>query len=199
MLSIALTGNIGAGKSAVTELFRQWGATIIDADELVHQAQAPGQPLVSQIAARFGSDLLHADGSLNRAALRSRVLADSQALADLNALVHPEVRRRREHLLAEARERGARVVVSVIPLLFESGDNAKFDAVVLVDAPELVRRARLLATREVPAQEIDRLIAAQMPAGPKRALSDYVIENDTDRESLERQAFRVWQALIARA
>jgi dephospho-CoA kinase len=199
MLSIALTGNIGAGKSTVTELFRQWGATIIDADELVHQAQAPGQPLVSQIAARFGSDLLHADGSLNRAALRSRVLADSQALADLNALVHPEVRRRRERLLAEARERGARVVVSVIPLLFESGDNAEFDAVVLVDAAELVRRARLLATREVPAQEIDRLIAAQLPAGPKRALSDYVIENDTDRESLERQAFRVWQALIARA
>src|SRR5205085_1441076 len=97
------------------------------ADELVHQAQAPGQPLVSQIAARFGSDLLHADGSLNRAALRSRVLADSQALADLNALVHPEVRRRRERLLAEARERGARVVVSVIPLLFESGDNPEFD------------------------------------------------------------------------
>jgi dephospho-CoA kinase len=199
MLSIALTGNIGAGKSAVSELFRQWGATIIDADELVHQAQEPGQPLLSQIAARFGSDLIQANGSLDRAALRSRVLADSRALSDLNALVHPEVRRRSERLLADARRRGDPIAVSVIPLLFESGEPAEFDAVVLVDAPDAVRRDRLLATREVPAQEIDRLIAAQLPAGPKRALSDYVIENDADLESLERQAFGVWQALIARA
>jgi dephospho-CoA kinase len=199
MLSIALTGNIGAGKSTVTELFRRWGATIIDADELVRQAQAPGQPTLALIAEHFGSDVLHGDGSLDRAALRSRVLADKQGLANLNALVHPEVRRRREHLLAEARVRGDPFVVSVIPLLFESAESEEFDAVVLVDAPAAVRRLRLLATREVPAKEIDRLIAAQLPAGPKRALSDYVIENDADLESLERQAFRVWQALTARA
>jgi dephospho-CoA kinase len=199
MLSIALTGNIGAGKSTVTELFRRWGATIIDADELVHQAQAPGPPVLSRIAERFGSDLIRADGSLDRPALRSRVLADSKALADLNSIVHPEVSRRREQLIAEAGKRGDQIVVSVIPLLFESAETAEFDAVVLVDAPETVRRARLLATREVPANEIDRLIAAQLPAAPKRELSDYVIENDADLASVERQAFRVWQALVARA
>jgi dephospho-CoA kinase len=199
MLSIALTGNIGAGKSTVTELFRRWGATIIDADELVHQAQAPGQPVLAALAARFGPDLLNVDGSLNRAALRKRVVSDATALADLNAIVHPEVQRRRQHLLDEARQRGDQVVVSAIPLLFESADPADFDAVVLVDAPESLRRARILATRSVPPGEVDRLISAQLPSGSKRARSDYVIDNDSDLETLEQRAFRVWEALIARA
>jgi dephospho-CoA kinase len=199
MLSIALTGNIGAGKSTVTELFRRWGATIIDADELVHQAQAPGQPILAALTARFGTDLLQADGSLDRAALRARVLADRNALADLNAIVHPEVHRRRQQLLRDARRRGDPIVVSVIPLLFESSDTAEFDAVVLVDAPETVRRARLLASRAIPAEDVEGLISAQSPAGPKRALSDYVIDNDADLETLEHRAFGVWQALNLRA
>jgi dephospho-CoA kinase len=199
MLSVALTGNIGAGKSTVTELFRRWGATIIDADELVHQAQAPGQPILAQLANRFGTDLLTRDGTLDRAALRARVLADPEALADLNAIVHPEVHRRRLELLAEARHRGDQIVVSVIPLLFEAAATAEFDAVVLVDAPERVRRARLLATRAMPASEIERLIAAQLPSRVKRSRSDYVIENDADLPALERQTLKVWKALIARA
>ncbi|HEX7337889.1 MAG TPA: dephospho-CoA kinase, partial [Gemmatimonadales bacterium] len=89
MLSVALTGNIAAGKSTVAELFRRWGATIIDADQLVRETQAPGQPVLQAIAERFGRELIAADGSLDRPALRARVLADPQALADLNRIVHP--------------------------------------------------------------------------------------------------------------
>jgi len=172
---------------------------VIDADELVREGQAPGQPVLAEIAARFGQKVMCPDGSLNRAALRAKVLADPAAMADLNRIVHPEVHRRRLELLAQARARGDRIVVSDIPLLFEADDPAAFDAVVLVDAPEAVRRARLLASRTLSAEEADRLMGAQQPPAPKRLRSDYIIDNDADLAALERAAAAVWQALLARA
>ena len=172
MLSVALTGNIGAGKSTVAGLFDAWGATLIDADRLVREAQAPGTPVLEAIAERFGAEVISSDGSLDRPALRARVLADPTALADLNRIVHPAVRRRRLELLGQARARGDRIVVSDIPLLFEADDPKAFDAVVLVDAPEPVRRARLLASRGLSPAEADRMMAAQLASDPKRAQSD---------------------------
>jgi dephospho-CoA kinase len=198
-LSVALTGNIGAGKSTVAGLFKQWGATLIDADQLVREAQAPGQPVLRDIASRFGAGVIFGDGSLDRAALRAKVLADPAALTDLNRIVHPEVHRRRMELLVQARTRGDRIVVSDIPLLFEADDPEAFDAVVLVDAPEAVRRARLLASRALSQPEADRMMAAQLSSNPKRARSDYVIDNDGDLPALERAARVVWEALLARA
>jgi len=199
MLSVALTGNMGAGKSTVVDLFRRWGATVIDADQLVREVQAPGQPVLEEIAARFGAAMLRADGSLDRAALRAQVVSDPMKLADLNRIVHPEVHRRRQALLAEARARGDRIVVSDIPLLFESADPAEFDAIVLVDASETVRRARLLRHRQLAPGEADRLMAAQLASTSKRARSDYVIDNEGDLPALERAASAVWKALLARA
>jgi dephospho-CoA kinase len=199
MISVALTGNIGSGKSTVAELFQRWGATLIDADQLVREVQAPGQQVLKAIAARFGPDVIAQNGSLNRGALRAMVLADPAALNDLNRIVHPEVHRRRVGLLAEASNRGDRIVVSDIPLLFEADDPGDFDAVVLVDAPEAVRRARLLASRSLSAGEVDRMMASQLPATTKRARSDYVIDNDADLATLERKARAVWESLLARA
>ena len=152
-----------------------------------------------EIAARFGADLISSDGTLNRPALRARVLDDPAALSDLNGIIHPAVHRRRLELLAEARIRGDRIVVSDIPLLFEVDDPAGFDAVVLVDAPEELRRTRLLGQRGLSALDADRMMRAQLPAAPKRARSDYVIDNDTDLVALERAAAIVWRALDARA
>ena len=131
MLNVALTGNIASGKSTVAELFRAWGATIIDADRLVREAQAPGSPVLEAIAARFGRDLLDANGALDRAALRRRVMGEPEALADLNRLVHPAVLRRRTELERTARARGDRVVISDIPLLFEIREADRFDGAVL--------------------------------------------------------------------
>jgi dephospho-CoA kinase len=199
MLSVALTGNIASGKTTVAELFKLWGATIIDADQLVRDMQARGQPALKQIAVSFGPDVIKADGTLDRAALRAKVLADPAALADLNRIIHPEVHRRRLKLLEEARTRGDRIVVSDIPLLFEADDPAAFDAVVLVDAPNPVRRARLEDLRGLPPTEADRMMQAQMPAATKRARSDFVIENDGDIPALERAAALVWQSLLERA
>jgi dephospho-CoA kinase len=199
MLNVALTGNIAAGKSAVAELFRRWGATVIDADEIVREVQAPGGPVLGEIAARFGASVVGADGSLDRPALRRQVLADPAALAALNRIVHPAVRTRREELMAAARSRGDRIVVSDIPLLFEAAEPAEFDVIVLVDAPEEVRLARLMQHRGLGREEARRMIEAQMPAGEKRARSDYVIENDGDPAGLERAAQMVWRALQSRA
>jgi len=199
MLSVALTGNIAAGKSSVSELFRAWGATVIDADALVREVQAPGQPALRSIQQRFGREVIGADGTLDRAALRAKVLADPAALADLNRIVHPEVHRRRLALLEEARARGDRIVVSDIPLLFEVDDPSAFDAVVLVDAPEPVRRERLRTSRGLSPADSDRMMLAQLPSDAKRGRSDYVIDNTGDLPALERAAAAVWAALLKRA
>jgi dephospho-CoA kinase len=199
MLNVALTGNIAAGKSAVADLFRRWGATVIDADEIVREVQAPGAPVMREIAARFGASVVRADGSLDRPALRRRVMADPDALAALNRIVHPAVHARRAELTAVARSRGDRLVVSDIPLLFEAAEPGEFDVIVLVDAPEEVRLGRLMEHRGLDEEEARRMIEAQMPSREKRARSDYVIENDGDPAALERAAKVVWRALRSRA
>src|SRR5256712_2961214 len=199
VLNVALTGNIAAGKSTVVDLFRRWGATIIDADELARQAQAPGGAVLAAIAQRFGADVLTADGSLDRAALRGKVMGDQAALDALNAIVHPAVRRRRDELVREAAERGDVLVVNDIPLLFEVLDPAQFDAVVLVDASVALRRTRLRATRGLSNEEADRMIAAQMPAERKRAQSNFTIENERSLRTLERNARKVFEQLRRRA
>jgi dephospho-CoA kinase len=113
--------------------------------------------------------------------------------------MHPLVHRRRQELLAAARSRGDRIVVSDIPLLFEAADPGEFDLVILVDAPEPVRRSRLLASRALDNDQISRLMAAQFPSASKRARSDYIIDNSDSLETLEQSAASVWQALLARA
>jgi dephospho-CoA kinase len=199
MLNVALTGNIAAGKSTVAALLHRWGATLIDADRLAREAQAPGSPVLRAIADRFGGGVLDRSGVLDRAALRRIVLADPTVLTELNRLVHPEVLRRRRTLEQEARARGDRIVVSDVPLLFEAADPAEFDAIVLVDAPASVRRARLLAERGLAAEEADRMLAAQAPSGPKRARSTFVIDNDGDLDALEARTRDVWERLVALA
>jgi dephospho-CoA kinase len=195
MLNVALTGNIAAGKSTVVDLFRKWGATIIDADELAREAQAPGTPVLAAIANRFGADVLMADGTLDRAALRNKVMGDDAALTALNAIVHPAVQRRREELLQAARTRGDTLVVNDIPLLFEVLDPAQFDVIVLVDAGDAVRRARLRALRGLSNEDADRMIAAQMPSARKRGRSQFVIDNDGTAADLARTARQVFDEL----
>jgi dephospho-CoA kinase len=199
MLNVALTGNIAAGKSAVAELFRGWGATVLDADAIVREVQAPGGAVLRSIAERFGDAVLGPDGALDRAALRRIVMADAAAREALERIVHPAVYARRAELAADAEARGDRILVSDIPLLFETGHAERFDLVVLVDAAEPVRLRRLVEQRGLSEAEARAMIRAQMPASEKRARSDYVIDNDGDRATLERAASEVWRALVARA
>ena len=199
VLNVGLTGNIASGKSTVVELFRKWGATVIDADALAREAQAPGSAVLAAIVRRFGADVLAQGGSLDRAALRAKVMGDDAALAALNAIVHPAVQQRRLELQRAAAERGDAIVINDIPLLFEVLDPAQFDAVVLVDAPVPLRRTRLRTLRGLSNEEADRMITAQMPAERKRPLSRHVVENDGTLAELEKKAQRVFAALRQQA
>ena len=195
VLSVALTGNIASGKSAVLRLFEQWGAAVTDADAIVHDLQRRGTPVFAAIVARFGPSVVDSAGELDRSALRDIVFRDASARRDLERIVHPAVRARTAELARKARDAGVRVMVHDIPLLFEAANPEAFDRIVLVDAPESVRRDRLVRFRGLDPALADRLIGAQMPAADKRARSHHVIENDGTLEQLEVRARVVWDAL----
>lgn len=199
MLLIGLTGNIASGKSTVSHLLAAKGATIIDADVLARQAVEEGTPAYRDIVERWGSDVMSADGFLDRGALRRRVFQDLDELEELNRIVHPEVARLRDRLVAEARERGDRMVVCDIPLLFEKHLVDEFDCIVLVDAPRPMRLERLMRTRGLTETEGMDMIAAQMPADLKRARADFVIDNAGSLAELEARVDEVWEALSAEA
>ena len=172
---------------------------MIDADLLARQAVEPGSPALSRIRARFGDDVVDASGALDRAALRRTVFSDASARADLEAIVHPEVARLRALAENAARERGAELVVHEIPLLYEKALDREMDVVVLVHAPDDVRRERMMAKRGLTDAESRAIMGAQMPAAEKRARADIVIENDATVAALEVRALEVLDDLRRRA
>ena len=199
MLLVGLTGNIGSGKSTVAQLLSERGATIIDADVLSRRAVETGTDAHRAIAGRWGTSVLSADGTLDRAALRRLVFSDPAELEQLNAIVHPEVERMRAELVERARQRGDRVVVCDIPLLFEKRITDRFDRIVLVDAPRPMRLERLVRERGLKETEAMDMIVAQMPAELKRARADVVIDNDATLTALDQRVGEVWDALQAAA
>lgn len=199
MLYVALTGNIASGKSTVARDLAARGATLIDSDQLARDVVAKGRPALDAIVAQFGPAVLTADGTLDRAAMRQRVFGDPAARNALNAIVHPGVRQLRAQRLDEARARGDRIVVADIPLLFELGMQHDFDAVILVDADETVRRHRLVALRGLSETDAQAMIDAQMPSAQKRAEATWVIDNNGPLDALPPQLDTLWQDLEARA
>ena len=195
MLLIGLTGNIASGKSTVARLLSERGATIIDADVLARRVVEPGMRAFDEIVRRWGRDVVAPDGSLDRDALRRLVFSNHDQLEELNTIVHPEVAAYRDRLVEEARQRGDRLVVQDIPLLFERGLVDQFDRIVLVDAPRPVRLERLMRARGLSETESMDMITAQMPAELKRARADYIIENTGTIRELEERVSDVWQAL----
>jgi dephospho-CoA kinase len=193
---VALTGNAASGKSVVAALFQRWGATLIDIDALVHELQRGGTPVFAAIVAAFGPGVVTAEGELDRAALRDLVFRDPAARQQLEAIVHPAVARRRQELTKAAEERGDPIVVVDIPLLFEADDPGAYDTVVVVHAPEGMRRQRLRRDRHLDDAAIDRLFAAQWPDAIKRERADVVIDNDGSLATLEHRARAAWQMLL---
>jgi len=195
MLLVGLTGNIGSGKSTVTQLLSERGATIIDADVLARRAVEVGTSAHKAIVERWGTSILEPGGMLDRAALRRIVFSEPSELEQLNALVHPEIERMREALVEQARARGDKLVVCDIPLLFERKMTDGFDKIVLVDAPRPVRLERLVRERGLRETEAMDMIVAQMPAELKRARADFVIDNDGTFGQLDARVAEVWNAL----
>ncbi len=195
MLVVGLTGNIASGKSTVSRLLTARGVPLIDADVLAREAVAPGSPALAAIIARWGARMLNADGTLDRPALRSVVFHDAAERAALDAIVHPAIGEGRNARLAELEANGAPIVVCDIPLLFETGLDAECDVIVLVDAPEAVRLARLRHDRGLAEDEAREMIASQMPAEQKRPFADYVIENAGTEAELAARVDEVWGAI----
>ncbi len=200
MLLVGLTGNIGSGKSTVAQLLSERGATIIDADVLARRAVEVGMPAYKAIQARWGTSILAGEnGPIDRGALRRIVFSDPAELEQLNAIVHPEVERMRAALVEQARQRGDRLVVCDIPLLFERRMTENFDRIVLVDAPRPVRLERLVRERGLKETEAMDMIVAQMPAELKRARADFIIDNDGTLTRLDERVAEAWDALRAEA
>ena len=199
MLLVGLTGNIASGKSEVARLLGERGATLIDADILAREAVKPGTKALENIVAIWGKEVLAPDGTLDRGALRRIAFSDQSQLEQLNAIVHPEVTRLRDLAIESAKSRGDKVVVCVIPLLFERNLVNDFDFVVLVDAPRDIRLERLANERGLNETEAMNMIASQMPADLKRARADYCMENVGTFADLEKQVDKLWAALNKKA
>ena len=199
MLLVGLTGNIASGKSTVAQLLSERGATIIDADVLARRAVERGSRAFDAIVRRWGTSILAPDGNLDRAALRRQVFGNPKELEALNDIVHPEVERLRDSRIQEARQRGDRIVVCDIPLLFEKKMADRFDRIVLVDAPRPLRLERLVTDRGLRETEAMDMIASQMPAELKRARADFVVDNASTLNELERRVNDVWATLVQNA
>lgn len=186
MFVLGVTGGIGSGKSTVAALLAARGAQVLDADAIVRELYRGGE-LPRRIARRFGAAMLAPDGSVDRAALAAAVFADPAARRDLEALVHPEVRRTVEARLGELRRAGfTGLVVVDAALLVEATPPYPLDALLVVTAPPALRVERL-AARGVAPDEAARRIAAQTDDAARAARADAVLVNDSSREELERR------------
>ncbi len=195
MFHVGITGNVGAGKSTVVSLFAGWGATVIDTDVLAREVVLPDNPALDKIRETFGDEVIGEDGGLDRAAMRSIAFAEPKMRWKLEDILHPAIRTRYRELLGEAEARGDRIVIGVVPLLFETDMQSDFDAVLVVDAPADVRIDRLVGKRGLTADEARAVAAAQMPAEEKRERADLVIDNDSDITTLERRAWETWKEI----
>ncbi|MCH0543100.1 dephospho-CoA kinase [Streptomyces sp. MUM 203J] len=197
MLTVGLTGGIGAGKSEVSRLLVSYGAVLIDADKIAREVVEPGTPGLAAVVEAFGPDILTREGALDRPKLGAIVFADPERLATLNGIVHPLVGARSAEL-QQAADPDA-VVVHDVPLLTENGLAPLYDAVVVVDATPETQLDRLVRLRGMTEGEARSRMAAQAARERRRAVADYVIDNDGPLEELEPQVRRVWQELVARA
>jgi dephospho-CoA kinase len=183
MKVLGLTGSIGMGKSTVAAMFEEAGVPVFDADAAVHQLQGPRGALVPAIEAAFPGTT--GPGGVDRAKLGPRVLDNPEALARLEAIVHPAVAEMRQRFLAD--HKNAPLIVFDIPLLFEKGGGALLDAVAVVSAPAQVQRARVLARPGMTTEKFERILALQMPDAEKRARADFVIDTGVPHEDTRAQ------------
>jgi dephospho-CoA kinase len=183
MITLALTGSIGMGKSTVAQMFAQRGIPVFDADAAVRRLQGPGGALVGRIEQRFPGTTR--DGAVDREALSAAVLGKPQELAALEAIVHPAVHHERTRFIVGNGD--APALLFDIPLLFETGGDATFDKVIVVSAPAELQRRRVLARPGMTEQKLNAILARQVPDEEKRARADFVVDTSGDLSTTERQ------------
>ena len=196
--TIGLTGGVASGKSSVEARFRARGILVADADAAAREVLAPGSPGLAEAVAAFGSDVLAADGTLDRAAMRRRVFADTDARATLEAIVHPRVRAALE---AFCRQAAGPCVIASIPLLAEAGGRKAYpwlDRILVIDAPDAVRLARLMRRDGIDAALARAMLAAQASRAARLAIADDVLVNAREEAALDAEVAaldRLYRAL----
>ena len=194
MIRAALTGGIATGKSYCLARFVALGVPVIDADALARDAVAPGSAGLRAVTERFGTHLLKADGTLDRAALGAIVFSDRTARGQLEAIIHPEVRRRIGEWFAQL-PHGTAVAIADIPLLFETGQEHDFDRVIVCSSDPSVQLRRVVARDGLSEEEARKRLAAQWPIDEKAARAHYVIRTDGTFAETDAQVARVLEAL----
>lgn len=184
MFILGLTGGIGSGKTAASDYLASKGIVVVDADVVAREVVEPGQPALQAIAERYGNDALLPDGSLNRAWLRQKVFAEPQERQWLESQTHPRIREAIIHKLQAATSAYA---ILVSPLLFESGQYQLTQRTLLIDVSEALQVERASQRDQNDAEQIRRIIAAQMSGADKRAKADDIADNSQDLEHLHQQ------------
>lgn len=191
MITLALTGSIGMGKSTVAEIFARAGIPVFDADAAVRLLQGPGGLLVERIERRFPGTTK--DNAVDREALSAAVLGKPEQLAALEAIVHPAVHHERTRFIVAHGD--APALLFDIPLLFETGGAAAFDKVIVVSAPTAVQRERVLGRRGMTAKKFDAILERQLPDADKRARADFVVETTGSLAETEAQVAHILACL----
>ncbi|MEY3008700.1 MAG: dephospho-CoA kinase [Candidatus Nanopelagicaceae bacterium] len=192
MLSIALTGGIGSGKSLAGEIFQELGAVIIDSDQLAREVMERGTDGFDEVVAQFGDEIL-TGGDIDRAKLAQIVFKDESARRKLEAIIHPKVRELAAKIASRVPSDG--VVINQIPLLFETKGAGRFDLVISISSSLEVRRERLIE-RGLKSYEIDQRIGAQATDEDRASISNLVIENNGTVEELEKAIRELWEREI---
>jgi dephospho-CoA kinase len=203
-VTVGLSGGIGSGKSTVSRMLEKLGATVIDADAIVHELQAPGSPMLRELAAAFGPEVIDASGALDREAVADLVFGDPEALTRLGSIVHPPVGAEMMRRRTAASEAGAPMVVLDIPLLFEgakagrgAGASFGFDATLLVWVPRETQIERTVAREGCSREAAIRRIESQLPIGEKREMADHVIDNSGSIEQTQEQVRALYATLVS--
>ena len=191
MFILGLTGSLGMGKSTTARFFIEEGVPVHDADAVVHRLYE-GEAVAAIEAAFPGTT---ADGKVDRNKLAARVLGDHAALKRLEAIVHPLVHEAERRLLAEAEARGEKVAVLDIPLLFETGGDARVDAVVVVSAPAEVQHSRVLQRPGMTMEKLEAILAKQMPDAEKRRRADFIVDTSQGLDPARAQVRAILAAI----
>lgn len=196
---IGLTGSIGSGKSAVAALLAKLGATVVDADVLAREIVEPGKPALRKIVKAFGETVLNPDKTLNRKALGEIIFSDREKRTVLEAITHPKIRELWLEKLAEAKASGSsRIIVYVVPLLFESKKRyPELDKILVVAASERTCLYRIMARDKLTEEQAFLRIRSQLPISEKIKKADFVVMNEGDLRSLEEQVLEVYSEILA--
>ncbi len=194
-MRVGLTGGVAAGKSTVSALLAELGAVVVDADLLAREVVAPGTDGLAEIVAAFGDQVLTADGGLDRPAMGAVVFADEEKRRNLEAIIHPRVRARANEL-EEAAGSGA-LVVHDIPLLVETGQAGRFDAVIVVDVPPELQVERMTRLRGMSLEEAESRVAAQATREQRLAVATHVIDNTGTLDDLRRRVAEVVEDVVS--